>query len=176
MKNYLFVFVILVSTFSCYKKEPLIVDGKTPIYISATDFSKVKSEEPRIFTNLGNIVIQGNFLFINEKRKGIHVIDNTDPNNPITVAFLNIPGNTEFNITGNYLYADNSIHLLTIDITDIHNIDVKSYTKNIFLNLEVLDPRPPFPYIGYFYCVDKELGVHVGWKDIELIDPICEAY
>lgn len=175
LNSIILAIIITIGLSSCYKQEQLIVNGKTPLYISASDFSFVKSDDPRSFTNLGNIVIQGNFIYINEKGKGIHVIDNTDPSNPITIAFLNIPGNTEFNIDGKYLYADNSIHLLTIDISDIHNIEVKSYTKNIFINLEPLEPRPPFPYRGYFYCVRKEFGIHVGWKEIELIDPDCET-
>ena len=173
-----FLFGILFTSmfFACDKTDSFETDGMAPIYISSTDFSMIKSEDARPFVTLGNIIIRGNYLYINEKGKGIHVIDNTDPKNPVFIAFWNIPGNTEFNIKGNLLYADNSIHLLTIDISDIHHIVVKSYTENVFIDLEPINPRPPSDYNGYFYCVDKNKGVHIGWENAHLKDPRCETF
>lgn len=166
--------VIFFST-SCGKDE-LIVDGVAPIYVSATDFSIVKSESPREYQDLGNILSLGDYILINEKGKGIHVIDNTVPSTPIDIYFWNIPGNSEFTIKGDILYADNSVHLLAIDISDFSDIHVLNYTPDIFLDLDVPNPRP-IGYVGYFYCVKKENGIHIGWTDtIELIDPLCEAF
>ncbi len=165
----------LLTIGSCVKEEKLIVNGMVPIYISATDFSFIESKEPQSFNDLGNIVVYENYLFINEKGKGIHVIDNTDPSNPHTLYFWNLPGNTEFTIEDNILFADNSIHLLSIDISDFANIKVLGYAENIFLDADPLHSRPQ-DYKGYFYCVKKENGVHIGWKEEELIDPLCEAF
>ena len=176
MKTIFFSFAILLTLFACTKEEPLIVDGMAPVYISSTDFSYIKSEEPREFENLGNIVNVGKYIFLNERNKGIHVLDNSSPENPINIQFWNIPGNIEFTIVGNILYADNSIHLLVINISDFKNIEVVKYIEDLYINTPPYMERPEEYYIGYFYCVDKKNGIHIEWKRKELIDPLCEAY
>ncbi len=169
--------IILSAIFfvSC-DKEKLIVEGMAPVYISATDFSKVKSIAPQPYENLGKIVSVGSYIFINEKEKGIHVIDNSDPSNPKNIRFFSIPGNLEFTIDGNILYADNSIHLLVIDISDINKIKVVNYIENLYINVPVLHPRPENSYVGYFECVDKSKGIMIGWEMKKIENPLCEAY
>lgn len=111
------------------EKEDVIVEGMSPVYISSTDFTRVYRTDTLPFNDLGNIVLAGKFLFINEKYEGIHVIDNSDPFKPRKVHFWKIPGNLEFIINGKTLYADNSVHLLVIDITDFNNIKVVNFIK-----------------------------------------------
>ena len=53
----------------------------------------IKAESPRDLKAPGKIYALGNYLFINEKQEGIHVIDNTDPANPQKITFWSIPGN-----------------------------------------------------------------------------------
>ncbi len=175
----LFLFSIFVfSLLSCgnREKEDVIVMGMSPIYLDANDFSQIKSEPPREFGELGTIVNVGNYIFINELRKGIHVLDNSKPKNPNKVKFWNIPGNTLFSIDGNLLYADNSINLLIIDISNINDIKVVSYISDVYLGNQPLSPRPPNSYKGYFECIDKHKGIHIDWETKELINPRCEAY
>ncbi len=171
----IFLFLITIFVTSC-DKDKLIVEGMAPVYISATDFTVVKSLPPQAFENLGKIVNVGNYIFINEKEKGIHVIENSDPSNPQNIRFLNIPGNLEFTIKGNILYADNSIHLLVIDISNINKIVVLNYIENLYIDDPVRHPRPEEGYVGYFECVDKNKGIHTGWEKKKLEDPLCEAY
>lgn len=174
--NTYFAFILLFSIcFTSCEPEQIVVQGMTPLYVSSTDFSLIRSELPRQFENLGNIVNVGDYIFLNEKGKGIHVLDNSDPSLPVNTLFWNIPGNLEFTIKDNTLYADNSIHLLVIDITDINDIQVLSYVENLYLHRPVANPRPEEPYSGPFNCVKKENGVHVGWKVEELIDPLCRT-
>ena len=54
----------------------------------------------------GKIYIKGNFIYLNEVDKGIHIIDNSNPSSPTQVAFLNIPGNLDVAVRGKTLYAD----------------------------------------------------------------------
>ncbi|MFX8653166.1 hypothetical protein ABTM19_20785, partial [Acinetobacter baumannii] len=80
----------------------------------------------------GKICIKDNYIFLAEKEKGIHIIDNSDPSNPINKAFISIPGNEDLAINNQILYADCYTDLLAIDISNITNIYVKSYTANIY--------------------------------------------
>ena len=170
------ILVLSMIVFASCDKEKIYIDGMAPIYISATDFSVITSLPPQPFENLGKIVYYGNYIFINEKEKGIHVIDNSDSSNPVKIRFFNIPGNLEFVIKDNILYADNSIHLLIIDISNINEIKVLNYIENLYIDKPVLHPKPDDDYKGYFECVDKHKGVHTGWEMRKLEDPLCETY
>lgn len=159
---------------SCFD-DNTIEEGMVPVYVDADDYSLVYSSDTIPFGNLGNINVVGDYLFINEKYKGIHVIDNTDPSNPKQIFFWNIPGNSEFTIDGNILYADNSISLLVIDISDFSNIKVISVVEDWYLDTDEDNPVPP-DYIGPFECIDNSKGIVVGWQ-LEMIEnPKCYTY
>jgi len=64
--------------------------------------------------------------------KGIHVIDNTDPENPIQESFIPIPGNIDLVIKENKLIADNYIDLITLDITDPNQVNLISREEDVF--------------------------------------------
>lgn len=171
----LLIFSISLFTLISCGKEDVIVEGMEPIYISSTDFSKVYRTDTTAFGDLGNIILSGKYFFINEKYEGIHVIDNSDPFKPVKVHFWKIPGNLEFTIDGNTLYADNSVHLLVIDVTDFYNIKVLNYIKDLYIDSPVKEPRPS-DYMGMFTCVDKKNGIHIGWEKKLIVNPLCEAY
>jgi len=176
IKSVVYILILFTVIFISCDKEKFTVEGMAPVYISATDFSVVKSMPPQPFDNLGKIVSVGKYIFINEKGKGIHVIDNSNPENPGNIRFFNIPGNLEFTIKDNILYADNSIHLLVIDISNINEIKVLNYIENLYFDDPVRNPRPEGDYKGYFECVDKSKGINIGWEMKMLEDPMCEAF
>ena len=61
----------------------------TPIIEQTSSLrSKVKSSTPISVSNAGKLFIIGNYIFLNEKNKGIHVIDNTNPSSPINLSFI----------------------------------------------------------------------------------------
>jgi hypothetical protein len=64
----------------------------------------------------GKIYVKDNFLYVNEKGKGIHVIDNSDPAAPKKVKFVSIPGNLDVAMKGDMLYADSYMDLLAINM------------------------------------------------------------
>lgn len=91
----------------------------TPVYMSYDELrDAVAVEEPRAMSEMGRLVLYQDHLFINERNKGLHVIDNADPSAPQAIGFINIPGNTDVSIRDGYLYADSFIDLVVIDIRD----------------------------------------------------------
>ncbi len=98
------------------------------------------AQGPRDLKNPGKIYLLGQYLFINELKEGIHVIDNSDPANPTKIAFWSIPGNVDIAIRGQYLYADQYIDMLTIDISDMQNPQVVCRSENAF-QLYGFDPQ-----------------------------------
>jgi hypothetical protein len=96
-------------------------------------FSSINGNPSEPVTNGGRIYVIGNYIFVNDIDKGIHVIDNTDPVHPKQVAFLNIPGNLGMVVKGNTLLADKYNDLLAIDISDIKNVKISSIVDNFFM-------------------------------------------
>lgn len=93
-------------------------EAGTPIY---GDMETIRNtpllEASRDLTNPGKIFVSPNFLFIGEEGVGIHIIDNTDPEAPRNLAFLNIPGNREYFVSNNILYAESYYDMLKIDLS-----------------------------------------------------------
>jgi len=172
MKNiliYLFLSSILFT--SCEKDFE--VAGKKPVYYSYEDSTVIRRLDPIEFGDLGKIVTSGNYIFIGEKNKGIHVINNVDPTNPIKEHFWQIPGNREFTVFGNILYAENGKNLWVINIENFAKITV----ENIIINQYYprFEERYPSGYSGYFECYYEKNGIFKEWKDAMLVNPLCET-
>ena len=56
------------------------VEGYKPVYGDIN--SEVIQMDAQPMKDPGKIYVFGNFLFVNEKFKGVHIIDNVDPRNP----------------------------------------------------------------------------------------------
>ena len=56
------------------------------------------------------------WIFLVEKYKGLHLIDNTDPKNPVRTAFLTIPGCQDVAVANGMLYVDNAIDLVGVSV------------------------------------------------------------
>lgn len=105
----------------------------TPVYKYKSEvLAAVKPSAARALENPGKIYIYGQYLFVNEVNKGVHIIDNSNPSLPVNKAFINIPGNVDIAVKGNVLYADIYTDLLTIDITSPLAAKVTNVTDEVF--------------------------------------------
>jgi len=104
-----------------------------PVYQTTTEIRESFEILPaQPMRSSGKIYLKGNLLFINEPNEGIHVIDNSNKSNPVSLAFIKIPGNFDLAAKGNFLYADSFIDLLVIDISDINNVKLEKRIENVF--------------------------------------------
>jgi len=78
----------------------------------------------------GKIYLYGNYIFLNDLNKGIHIYDNSNPSSPRNVAFINIPGNVDMAVNGNILYADSYSDLVTLDITNPLDAKAVKFTED----------------------------------------------
>ena len=99
----------------------------------------ISAEGPRTMKKPGKIYAIGQYMLITELQEGIHVIDNSNPTNPVPVAFWSIPGNVDMAVRGHYLYVDQYIDLLTIDISNLQQPQVVCRAENVFA-LHGFDP------------------------------------
>ncbi|GGD66431.1 hypothetical protein GCM10011514_33020 [Emticicia aquatilis] len=96
--------------------------------------SGIASEAPQDLKNPGKIYVKDNYIFVNEIKKGIHIIDNTNPQQPQNIAFLKIPGVIDMAVKENTLYADNYMDIVAFDITNPKAIKETGRVKDVFQN------------------------------------------
>jgi hypothetical protein len=104
-----------------------------PVYKTTAEVrANIKSNNPTEVQKPGKIYLRGQYIFLNEVDKGIHVIDNSNPSMPKNVAFIDIPGNVDLAVKGNTLYADLYTDLITIDISNPLSVQVTKIIENVF--------------------------------------------
>jgi hypothetical protein len=150
--------ILLITSFllqSCLKdKITHTYTILTPIYQSKDEvLANIKSNTPEKIKSPGKVFLYGNYIFLNEVDKGVHIIDNTDPKNPIPKAFIDIPGNLDIAVKGNVLYADMYQDLLAIDVSNPLKVKLLKTIPDIF---------PERSYTNGF--VADPSRVIVGWS------------
>lgn len=130
------ILLALPVSFSCVKdscKQLHTYSYYVPVYKTKQEVrDNIKSHGPKPVENPGKLNILGNYIFLNEVDKGIHVIDNANPSDPCNVAFIEIPGNLDIAIKGNTLYADLYTDLVALDISNPLNVKTKKIIDNLF--------------------------------------------
>ncbi len=96
-----------------------------PLTVSLSEFERdVSMEAPQPLEEPGKIYAYENWILISEQGKGIHVLDNSDPEAPLKVGFIPIIGNRDLSIKGDILYADSLRDLLVFDFTNPSSISM----------------------------------------------------
>lgn len=91
-----------------------------------------KYEAAREIENPGKIYYKDGYIFINEVDEGIHVIDNRDLSRPVAVGFVALPGNKDLAARGDYMYADNYMDLVVLNIANKNDIVESGRVQDVF--------------------------------------------
>ncbi|MEM9547016.1 MAG: hypothetical protein AAGA77_13630 [Bacteroidota bacterium] len=168
----LFALLILCILFSgCWDSlvdKPIDVVGMRPIYINLGDDLSI---EARLLDNLTNIVTYQELILAMEDLVGIHIIDNSDPDNPQNQSFIPIFGINDLVVKDDVIIANAGTTFYSIDISDrtkailkaTSGIDANSPSQNLY----------PAGYFGLFECVDEERGIVINWELVEMEDSDC---
>ena len=173
IKFYSSILITLLLS-SCYEtiERTTKIKQRIPIYQYSTEAeaeANLMQNAPQKLTTFGNIYSYQQYLLINERGQGVHIFDNSNPNSPRKISFMNIPGNFDFAVKNNVLYADSYDDLLALDISDIQNIQLLKRVNEVFPNSH---PSRSGVIIGYKDTV-IEINEQIGsnWNnsnDIEL--------
>ncbi|MEW2921315.1 hypothetical protein AB1A65_07590 [Muricauda sp. ANG21] len=136
MKTKILFLLSLTVLFSCDKDDS---NGEyadylvaRPLVISKAEFAtSVDVVAPRPVNESGKVYTYQDYIFINDMYQGIHVIDNSNPSQPVKIAFITIPGNVDISVKDDYLYADSLMDLVVIDISDLNNIALVNRLENV---------------------------------------------
>jgi hypothetical protein len=152
--------MVLFFASSCQDESFVRFTANAPIYLSYEDLrSGIENTDQVQLKNPGKIYFKDNFIFINEQREGIHVFDNSNPQNPLYKTFIKIPGNVDIAIRNQYLFADSYVDLVVIDISNVNNPIVKERITDAFQYV-----LPEYDTKYELAEIDRSKGVVVGWE------------
>lgn len=137
MKKLFVSLLIFLSIAGCAPRKdepmPLATTMYKPIIVDRETLDKsIKLAHPREIINPGKIYMKDNFIFISEKNSGIHIIDNTNPENPNPIGFLVAPGTLDLAIKGSILYTDCGTDLVSIDLSNPTTAVVTKRINDVF--------------------------------------------
>lgn len=171
MKKYsaLFIFPLL---FGCIQdgRNTDALTGYVPVYQPTATAHDIAVQSAKATVNAGKIYAYKNYLFQVEQGKGIHIIDNTTPQQANKIAFISVPGCSEMAIKANFLYTNNVNDLVVLSLDNITAPTLVSRQENAFPQID--QTYPPFQGV-YFECTDPSKGVVIGWEQKILENPKC---
>lgn len=136
MKKLFLLFVLASVVWSCEEVNDSGIERvqvAVPQTMSLAEFRTSASvENAQPIQESGKIYAYHDLIFINDQLEGVHVLDNSDPSNPIQKNFLKIPQNTDVAIKDDKLYANSGPDLVVFDLSDVTNIEYETRIENVF--------------------------------------------
>ena len=160
MKKVILFLVIMSLSATAFRSDLVVVrESYMPVFMSRETLeNSVKYiAGARDMIQTGKIYYRAPYIFVNERYKGVHVINNSNPARPVKEGFILAPGCIDMAVKGNIMYLDNAVDLVCF------NLDSKQVTdriRNVFP-----EPLPPddFFYFGY----NRQAGfIIVEWKKV----------
>ncbi|WP_298514134.1 hypothetical protein [uncultured Kordia sp.] len=161
MKNKLFTLILCLSLISCWYSDD---GGDTianslyePTILLRTELeSSITLQEARAIEKTGKIYVIGNYLFVNEPHVGFHIINNSDPSNPVAEKFLTTPGVTDIIFKGDSFYINQAVDLVALKFNDaMTSVTETKRIKNTFPVMESPD--------GYYHQTTSDDEIVVNW-------------
>lgn len=159
---YFLLGLVLPLLTSCWNLvDPAPESEYQPILMSRAQLeTSIKMLEPLPISNAGKLYQYGHFILVNERYKGVHLIDNRNPAAPVKLGFIQVPGSVDFAVKENVLYVDNAVDLVAINMNNIQAITVSKRVRNAFPAM-----LPPDDIWSSYDMADApEDAVIVGWE------------
>lgn len=131
-------------------------DGWAPYFMKRSELEKsvFRADSPAEIENPGKIWVAGDKIYIVERYKGVHIIDNSNPQNPRNSGFIVAPGCMDVAIKGDIIYLDNAVDLVAFDMAaGVVTKRLKNYFKE----------EPASPSGDRYYSHSSDM-VLVGWR------------
>ncbi|WP_299058830.1 hypothetical protein [uncultured Polaribacter sp.] len=153
------ILICCISLSSCFFNwqergdEPLYSRFE-PVTLTVAELeNSIEILDKKEITEASKIYIINDYIFINDKRTGFHIFDNTDTSNPIKKKFLKAPGATDIAIRNNVLYINQATDLVALTFNfNTLKVAVNKRVKNVFP--ELISPD------GEYYVEDGKVVVN----------------
>ncbi|HEU4470298.1 MAG TPA: hypothetical protein VFR58_04380 [Flavisolibacter sp.] len=144
--------------------------GYAPVYLTGQTSNNIGMSAARATKYPGKIYAYQQWLFQVEQYRGIHIIDNSNPQQAHKMGFLEIPSCTEIAIKANHLYTNNLDDLVVFDISNIGAPQLVKRLDGAFPQFS--QEYPPVPS-AYFECPDPSKGLVIAWEEKLLDNAKC---
>ncbi len=174
MKHVFIIVTCFLLLLSCSDKNNNVgkVDGYVPVYANNTqEGTQISWQSPQAIVNGGKIATIGNRLYQVEVDKGIHVVDITTPAAPVKMGFIKNNFCRELTLKGNYIYTNNLIDLVVLEVSNINTVVVSARIANAFPDLVL--QYPPCTNC-YFECANPIKGTVIQWSKQQVNNPKCK--
>ncbi len=152
--------IALACLITAFSPEPTIDRNYVeyiPVFMTRADLEKsvFYSNQNRELVETGKIYTKGDYIYVNERYKGVHVINNNDPYHPLNEGFISAPGCIDMAVKGDVMYLDNAVDLVAFDL---NSKEVKKRVVAVF-------PEPISPNNMQYNLIDRPKDfILVGWK------------
>ncbi|MDR1670910.1 MAG: hypothetical protein LBR57_00125 [Alistipes sp.] len=134
--------------------------GWTPYFMERSELEKsVFRTQSKEMLSPGKIWTddENGLIFVVERYKGVHIIDNSDPSNPSPAGFIVAPGCMDVAVKGDVIYLDNAVDLVAFDMAANNGLGQETE------RLENWFTEPVSP-VGERYNNRSSNMILVGWK------------
>ena len=158
MKRIIILLTIVSLAIMAFRSDSDVKETYTPIFISRETLENSVKYIPgaRDMIQTGKIYYRTPYIYVNERYKGVHVINNTNPANPVNEGFILAPGCIDMAVKGNILYIDNAVDLVSIDLD---SRQVTKRIRNVFP-----EPSPPENFFYYGFHNRPEGYILIEWR------------
>lgn len=179
----IFIALLIVATttifYSCDEDTPrtqTLIEANAILMTKDEIRTSIAIEPPTPINEAGKIYTYNDYVFVNDRGQGVHVIDNRDAVAPEKVAYLNIPGNYDIEVRNDILYADSYTDLVVFDIKEITDIHQVALSEDTFVDFSFsrATHTEEYDYENYDFAALEE-SVIVGWEYREVVIEIPES-
>lgn len=137
MKKTFLPLLILAMLFGCrpIDNRPIVFTEYVPVLMERSSLTQsISLKPPTTISDAAKIYYKENYIFVSERYKGVHIINNSNPKAPVNVGYISIPGCVDMAIKNNTLYVDNAIDLVVISLTEAQkgNLTIEKRIENVF--------------------------------------------
>lgn len=132
-----------------------------------SQLTEIFIEKPKKVINICDFFVDGNYMYVGENLKGIHIFKSPESIKPEPFLFINVPAMRKFTIKDGNLICDNGKDLIAYRISGLDRLDLNSSSANAVLKdptkFGVLNRKPnlfnypnfPMERGIYFECPDS---------------------
>ncbi|MFT5513033.1 MAG: hypothetical protein ACI8SE_001433 [Bacteroidia bacterium] len=131
----LFLIIVSLILHSCRSTcdKTIYYYAKIPVYGSLEAIRsgfEVIPNQP--MDTIEKIVELENAYFLEEKGKGVHVVEKSSTGIPKRIAFISVPGCLSIEAFGEHLFIAQATDVIVVDVGDLVNIEKVSVVKNLY--------------------------------------------
>lgn len=144
------------------------IAGYKAVYSQDPEIKKIKFLSPKQMISPGKIYVKDKMILQNDIGLGIHLYNANEPSQLKDLGFIQIAGNVELSIKGNFLYANSYEDLVVINLANWTDLKEVKRIPKAFVNQSWNQAnRGSFVAMpeknAYYECVDNQKGMQTGW-------------